>query len=128
MAFSNRITLIDLKHESELMALLSRFMRENNVLEKYCVNFIRYHGLIFSDDSSISDRVQLVMTTALSSLKWNRYNLVGFININEFFFKYQSAFAWEDTPEGCGFWNEVNKKWNKFWNNYRGKYEVVQRF
>jgi hypothetical protein len=111
------------KFKKDLFITLCIFLRDNKALERFCYNASVYHSINLPEDMRLGERTKLVFKRILFSsridLDYDRnYTSANFIS------RFQTAFDWDDTPEGFEFWEDISNRWKEYWDGK--KYEIVR--
>jgi hypothetical protein len=101
---------------------LCGFLRDNKALERYCYNASVYHSINLPEDMRLGERTKLVFKKLLFSK--NSFDYDKNYNSENFITRFETAFDWDDTPEGFEFWEDISNRWKEYWDGK--KYEIVR--
>lgn len=103
---------------------LCSFLRDNKALERYCYNASVYHSIDLPEGMRLGERTKLVFNEILFNPRIDlnyerRHNTANFIS------RFETAFDWEETPEGFDFWEDISNRWKEYWD---GKKNEIMRY
>lgn len=97
----------------ELKHLFANFLKENKALKQYKENLLTQRKREFKN-----------LTNYLDILTLDRFNmLIESEKLHEFI---NSAFIWMSTPQGHGYWCELDKKWGNIIKQYHSTLKPSQ--
>lgn len=101
------------KHFKKLKYTFLYFLKKENIYKDYKINYIKFHQK-YGKNQAIN---------LINPLHINRYQTNYRIIHPQLYYIYFkqliiSAFDWTNTPQGCKYWNNLNRKWIKLLENF----------
>ena len=97
-----------------MIRAIARFLKSKKILDKFCYNVKAYRHLDLDPSTPLKIRTITILSGSLDRLfrnsnKWREKN-----TLEEFIVSCDSAFCWDETPEGSGFWNNIDSEWKEY--------------
>ena len=111
-----------------MIRAIARFLKSKKILDKFCYNVKAYHRLDLDLSTPLKIRTITILAGSLDRL-FGLYK--GYYEhqdvLKEFIVSCDSAFCWDETPEGSKFWNSIELEW-RYYVDENKDYELAKLF
>ena len=110
-----------------MIRAIARFLKSKKILDKFCYNVKAYHRLDLDPKTPLKVRTITILAGSLDRL-FDSYRDYGHQKVlEEFIVSCDSAFCWDETPEGSKFWNSIENEW-RYYVDENKDYELAKLF
>jgi hypothetical protein len=97
-----------------MIRAIARFLKSKKILDKFCYNVKAYRRLDLDPKTPLKIRTITILSGSLDRLFRNSNIWRKKDTLEEFIVSCYSAFAWDETPEGSRFWNDIEWEWRSY--------------